>query len=112
VNDGSSDHTISVLQGLRKKDSRIAILDLSRNFGKEIAMTAGLDYAHGDAIVVIDADLQDPPELIHEFLKHWQEGNALNTAHELRHSNQPDIRVAIPAKAAHVSIEQSTDRIR
>lgn len=74
VNDGSMDHTMAVLQAAREKDPRIAILDLSRNFGKEIAMTAGLDHAHGDVVVVIDADLQDPPELIPVFLKHWQEG--------------------------------------
>jgi polyisoprenyl-phosphate glycosyltransferase len=74
VNDGSTDNTISVLNTIREDDPRVAILDLSRNFGKEAAMTAGLDYAHGDAVVVIDADLQDPPELIPEFLKHWQKG--------------------------------------
>ena len=52
----------------------VAVVDLSRNFGKEIALTAGLDHARGDAIVVIDADLQDPPELIPELVKHWREG--------------------------------------
>ena len=74
VNDGSSDNTLLVLQTLRKSDPRIAILDLSRNFGKEIALTCGLDFVQGDAAVVIDADLQDPPELIHEFIQHWQDG--------------------------------------
>src|SRR5262249_45834714 len=63
VNDGSTDQTLRVLQDMRDADSRIAIVDLSRNFGKEIALTAGLDHAQGDAVVVIDADLQDPPEL-------------------------------------------------
>jgi polyisoprenyl-phosphate glycosyltransferase len=72
VNDGSSDATLRVLRGLH--DPRAAIIDLSRNFGKEIAMTAGLDHASGDAVVVIDADLQDPPELIPELVKQWQEG--------------------------------------
>jgi len=72
VNDGSSDATLRVLRGLN--DPRAAIIDLSRNFGKEIAMTAGLDHASGDAVVVIDADLQDPPELIPELVKKWQEG--------------------------------------
>jgi len=74
VNDGSRDGTLEVMKLLRARDSRVAILDLSRNFGKEIAMTAGLDHARGNAAVVIDADLQDPPELIPEMVKHWKEG--------------------------------------
>lgn len=74
VNDGSKDATYRVLYDLWQKDSRVAIVDLSRNFGKEIAMTAGIDHAAGDAVVVIDADLQDPPELIPELVMHWREG--------------------------------------
>ena len=74
VNDGSSDATLRVLTQLRDGDARIAIVDLSRNFGKELAMTAGLDHARGDAVVVIDADLQDPPELIPDLVKRWEEG--------------------------------------
>jgi glycosyltransferase involved in cell wall biosynthesis len=74
VNDGSSDGTWSVIEALRAGDGRISALDLSRNFGKELAMTAGLDHALGDAVVVIDADLQDPPELIEEFVRHWHAG--------------------------------------
>ena len=72
VNDGSSDRTLEVLNDF--KDPRVAIIDLSRNFGKEIALTAGLDHTKGEAVVVIDADLQDPPELIPEFIEKWQEG--------------------------------------
>ena len=74
VNDGSQDATGAILGRLGATDPRIGLVNLSRNFGKEIAMTAGLDYARGDAIVVIDADLQDPPELIPELLRHWQAG--------------------------------------
>ena len=74
VNDGSSDRTLEIMERLRASDSRIGIVDLSRNFGKEIALTAGLDHAKGDAVVVIDADLQDPPELIPELVKYWIEG--------------------------------------
>jgi polyisoprenyl-phosphate glycosyltransferase len=74
VNDGSRDQTARVCRELRASDSRVAIVDLSRNFGKEIALTAGLDHARGDAVVVIDADLQDPPELIPELIRHWQDG--------------------------------------
>jgi len=74
VNDGSIDRSLHEIRRLKKEDARIAIVDLSRNFGKEIAMTAGFDHARGDAVVVIDADLQDPPELIPEMIKHWREG--------------------------------------
>jgi polyisoprenyl-phosphate glycosyltransferase len=74
VNDGSSDGTLDILRSLKASDDRVAILDLSRNFGKEIALTAGLDHAVGEAVIVIDADLQDPPELIPEFLERWREG--------------------------------------
>jgi len=74
VNDGSTDKTLKTIQDLRETDPRVAVIDLSRNFGKEIAMSAGLDYAKGDAVVIIDADLQDPPELISGFIKHWEEG--------------------------------------
>ncbi|MCK4507057.1 MAG: glycosyltransferase family 2 protein [Desulfuromonadales bacterium] len=72
VNDGSTDNTIDVMHQLRAP--HVAIIDLSRNFGKEIALTAGLDHARGDAAVVIDADLQDPPEVIPELIQKWQEG--------------------------------------
>lgn len=74
VDDGSSDHTWQVMQALAAADGRVATLRLSRNFGKELAMTAGLDYADADAVVVIDADLQDPPELIPELVARWREG--------------------------------------
>jgi glycosyltransferase involved in cell wall biosynthesis len=74
VNDGSRDGTLDVLHKLEAHDPHVAIVDLSRNFGKEIALTAGLDYSRGDAVVVIDADLQDPPELIPELIAGWREG--------------------------------------
>lgn len=74
VNDGSKDKTFEIMQELREKDKRFCYLNLSRNFGKETAMIAGLDYCKGDAVVIIDADLQDPPELIPEMIKYWEEG--------------------------------------
>lgn len=74
VNDGSKDRTIEIIKEMRQKDKRISYVDFSRNFGKEIAMIAGLDYATGDCVIFMDADLQDPPELISEFLKYWEEG--------------------------------------
>lgn len=74
VNDGSKDKTLEIIKEQRKQDSRISYVDLSRNFGKETAMIAGLDYATGDAVIFMDADLQDPPELIPELIKYWEEG--------------------------------------
>ena len=74
VNDGSKDRTIEIIKELRKNDNRICYVDLSRNFGKEIAMIAGIDHATGDCVIFMDADLQDPPELIPELVKYWEEG--------------------------------------
>ncbi len=74
INDGSTDDTKTQLKMIRSQDSKVAILNLSRNFGKEIAVTAGLDYSNGDAVIIIDADLQDPPELIFDFVKWWEQG--------------------------------------
>jgi len=74
INDGSRDKTYEIIQRMAGKDSRVAYINLSRNFGKEIAMMAGLDNADGDATVIIDADLQDPPELIPEMLSYWEDG--------------------------------------
>jgi polyisoprenyl-phosphate glycosyltransferase len=74
VNDGSTDSTLEVLLTRQRRDSRLKIVDLSRNFGKEAALTAGLHAADGDVFVPIDADLQDPPELILEMIVKWREG--------------------------------------
>ena len=74
INDGSKDRTKEILKELRKKDNRVSYVNFSRNFGKETAMMAGMDYAKGDAVVFIDADLQDPPELIPELIKYWEQG--------------------------------------
>ncbi|MBU2758837.1 glycosyltransferase family 2 protein [Acidithiobacillus thiooxidans] len=74
VNDGSIDDTLLQLIELHQQDSRIQVIDLSRNFGKEAALTAGLDAARGDAAIPLDADLQDPPELIPELLAQWRDG--------------------------------------
>jgi polyisoprenyl-phosphate glycosyltransferase len=74
VNDGSKDGTLSIIKDYAEKDSRVSYINLSRNFGKEIGMIAGLDHVKGDAVVIIDADLQDPPELIPEMISLWEEG--------------------------------------
>ncbi len=74
VNDGSSDATLDEIRGLRAADRRVCYVNLSRNFGKEIAMLAGFDFASGDCCVVMDADLQDPPELVGRMLAYWEQG--------------------------------------
>lgn len=74
VNDGSKDQTLDIMRELHEKDSRVSYVNLSRNFGKEIAMIAGIDYLMGDAAIIMDADLQDPPELIPEMISWWEKG--------------------------------------
>lgn len=81
VDDGSSDDTLARLERLARQDSRIKVVELSRNFGKEAALTAGIDYASGDAVIPLDADLQDPPELILEMLSAWDGGAEVVAAH-------------------------------
>ena len=75
VNDGSKDKTLPILEKIASKDAKVKVISFSRNFGHQCAVTAGLKYVTGDTILIIDADLQDPPELIPEMLKLWEEGN-------------------------------------
>lgn len=88
INDGSRDTTLHKLQAITKKDPSVRIVDLSRNFGKEIATTAGISQARGDAIMILDADGQHPPELIPDFLKHWEGGAQVVVG--VRESNQKE----------------------
>ena len=74
INDGSRDQTLDIIKNYAKSDHRVSYVNFSRNFGKEIAMCAGFDHVTGDAVVIIDADLQDPPELIPEMIKYWKKG--------------------------------------
>ncbi len=77
INDGSTDGSYFILKDLAEKDKRVKYICLSRNFGHQVALTAGLDYASGDAVITMDCDFQDPPELIPEMIKKWQEGNQI-----------------------------------
>ena len=88
INDGSQDSTIDIITKQRQIDNRITIIDLSRNFGKEIALTAGLDYSSGDAVIVIDADLQDPPELIPKLVEKWREGYDVVNAKRIKRKGE------------------------
>ena len=91
VNDGSTDTTLAIVDKLRQTDHRLALLNLSRNFGKEIATTAGLDHARGDAVIVMDADLQDPPEVIPQLVAAWH--NGYDTVYAQRRRRDGDTRL-------------------
>jgi len=88
VDDGSRDSSLEILRDLRQRDPRVRYLSFARNFGHQIAVTAGLHFARGNAVVVLDADLQDPPELIPKMIEKWHEGYqvvyAKRTAREAR----------------------------
>jgi len=86
VNDGSTDNTLPKLLALKKEPLSLRIIDLSRRFGKEAALAAGLDHASGEAVIIIDADLQDPPELIPALVASWQEGNKVVVARRVDRS--------------------------
>lgn len=74
INDGSTDRTVEIMRELHAADPRVHIVDFARNFGHQLAVTAGMDYAQGDAVILIDSDLQDPPELILEMIEKWKAG--------------------------------------
>ena len=74
VNDGSGDTSLELMKSFHDQDSRFKIIDFSRNFGHQLAISAGIDFAEGDAVLLLDADLQDPPELVPQFLQKWEEG--------------------------------------
>ncbi|MDO4780916.1 MAG: glycosyltransferase family 2 protein [Candidatus Saccharibacteria bacterium] len=74
INDGSKDNTLEIIKNYAKKNSRVSYINLSRNYGKEAAMMAGIDHIDSDAMVIIDADLQDPPELIPKMIELWEQG--------------------------------------
>lgn len=119
VNDGSNDSSIEILLQLKELDSRIVIIDLSRNFGKEIAMTAGLDHCKGDASVIIDADLQDPPELIPELFSKWLTGYDVVYAKRLSRQGESALKkltsklfYRVLRKVSHVPIPEDTGDFR
>lgn len=119
VNDGSRDKTLEIIQHYAKTDDRVAYVNLSRNFGKEIAMIAGLDHATGDATVIIDADLQDPPELIPKMIKYWEQG--FDDVYAKRDSREGEtwfkkttskIYYRLLQKSTHIQIQRDTGDFR
>lgn len=106
VNDGSRDNTLKYMQELHKRDSRFAYIDLSRNYGKEVAMLAGFDYARGDAVIVMDADMQHPINVIPEMLKYWQEG--YDDVYARRRSSNEGFFKKISSKAYYRVLQRFT----
>jgi glycosyltransferase involved in cell wall biosynthesis len=94
VDDGSSDATPELLAGLAADDERVRVVELSRNFGHQAALTAGLDHARGDSVAMIDSDLQDPPELIAEMLEHWRDGSDVVYAVRTSRSGETRLKLA------------------
>lgn len=119
VNDGSTDDTLRVISEAAKIDTRISFVNLSRNFGKETAMIAGLDHAKGDATVIIDADLQDPPELIPKMITFWEGG--FDDVYAKRRSREGEtwlkkktsqLYYRILQRSTHIPIQEDTGDFR
>src|SRR5271165_1374182 len=108
VNDGSVDDSLARLLKLRERLPTLKIVNLSRNFGKDIALSAGIDHAAGDAVIPIDADLQDPPELISEMVAKWHEG--FDVVYGQRTSRESDaIGKQITARMFYLTMERLTE---
>lgn len=107
VNDGSRDGTLDVMRNLREKDGRIKIVDLSRNYGKETGMLAGFDHSSGDAVITIDADLQEPPSAIPAMLEKWEEGYM--DVYGRRRSSQQSRKKRITSRMYHSLLDHISD---
>jgi len=97
INDGSQDLTGDIIETLKHDDNRVRLLDFSRNFGHQIAITAGMDYAGGEAIVIIDGDLQDPPEVIPRMIEKWKEGYEVVYARRMQRQGETWLKKATAA---------------
>lgn len=106
VNDGSSDGTLGVIRGLAAENPSIKYLSFSRNFGHQFALTAGLDHAHGDAVITLDGDLQHPPELIPELIAHWRDG--ADVVYTVRTSNEGHFAKEIVSAAFYWTLRKLT----
>jgi dolichol-phosphate mannosyltransferase len=97
INDGSSDGTFRVMRALHERDPRVRVIDFSRNFGHQIAISAGLDYARGDAVIIIDSDLQDPPEVIPQLIARWKAGVEVVYAQRARRTGETRFKLLTAA---------------
>ncbi len=108
VNDGSTDNTLPILKGIADDNDRVKVISFSRNFGHQAAVTAGVHEANGDCIVIIDADLQDPPELIPDMVKMWQEGVDVVYAKRKKRKGETFFKL-VTAKAFYKILDSLTD---
>ncbi len=108
VNDGSTDNTLPILKELAAQDKRVRVISFSRNFGHQVAVTAGVHHAKGDALVIIDADLQDPPELIPEMVRMWQDGWEVVYAKRKRRKGESAFKL-FTAKMFYKTLRMLTD---
>ena len=97
INDGSSDGTFRVMRALHERDPRVRVVDFSRNFGHQIAISAGLDYARGDAVIIMDSDLQDPPEVIPQLIARWKAGVEVVYAQRARRKGETRFKLLTAA---------------
>lgn len=97
VNDGSTDGSYEVLQQLHESDARVHVIDFSRNFGHQIAISAGLDFAHGDAVIIMDSDLQDPPEVIPDLIARWKDGGEVVYAQRTKREGETRFKLMTAA---------------
>ncbi len=108
INDGSIDKSLSVLEKIAIEENKVKVVSFSRNFGQEAALTAGLKYVTGDAIVIIDADLQDPPELIPEMLSLWEQGNEVIYGKRKRRKGESAFKI-LSAKMFYKTLNALSD---
>jgi dolichol-phosphate mannosyltransferase len=97
INDGSSDGTFRAMRALHERDRRVRVVDFSRNFGHQIAISAGLDYARGDAVIIMDSDLQDPPEVIPQLIARWKAGVEVVYAQRARRTGETRFKLLTAA---------------
>lgn len=108
VNDGSKDKTLEILERIAKKDKKVKVISFSRNFGHQAAVTAGLKYTTGDAVVIMDADMQDPPEVIIEMVKLWEDGNEVIYAKRKKREGETKFKL-LTAKMFYKILNGLTD---
>ena len=108
VNDGSKDKTLPILEKIADKDKKVKIVSFSRNFGHQAAVTAGLKYVTGDAVVIMDADLQDPPELVPDMLKKWEEGYEVIYGKRKKRDGESVFKL-LTAKAFYATLNKLSD---
>ena len=107
INDGSRDDSLEKLIGLQQKDDAVVVIDFSRNYGHQIAVTAGLDYAKGDAVIIMDSDMQDPPKVSLELIKAWEGGS--DVVYAQRRSRKDTLFKKVTANLFYRSLEKVAD---